>query len=147
MAERVRSDATTRGEATPGALVVGGDYQGLGIIRSLGRRGIPTCVIDDEQWILDLAGELLRAEGHEVQTAQGGPQALDVLSRRKFDVIVSDWKMPGLNGVRLYEHLRSTDVASAKRVLFMTGDVVSERISHESSRFTITAANGCDERP
>ena len=44
-------DATTSGKATPGALVVGGDYQGLGIIRSLGRRGIPTCVIDDEQSI------------------------------------------------------------------------------------------------
>ena len=36
---------------TPGALVVGGDYQGLGIIRSLGRRGIPTCVVDDERSI------------------------------------------------------------------------------------------------
>lgn len=34
-----------------GAVVVGGDYQGLGIARSLGRRGIPICVIDDEQSI------------------------------------------------------------------------------------------------
>ena len=32
----------------PGALVVGGDYQGLGIARSLGRRGIPVAVLDDE---------------------------------------------------------------------------------------------------
>jgi predicted ATP-grasp superfamily ATP-dependent carboligase len=32
----------------PGAVVVGGDYQGLGIVRSLGRRGIPVCVVDDE---------------------------------------------------------------------------------------------------
>ena len=32
----------------PGAVVVGGDYQGLGIVRSLGRRGVPICVIDDE---------------------------------------------------------------------------------------------------
>ena len=31
-----------------GALVVGGDYQGLGIVRSLGRRGVPVCVVDDE---------------------------------------------------------------------------------------------------
>jgi predicted ATP-grasp superfamily ATP-dependent carboligase len=31
-----------------GAVVVGGDYQGLGIVRSLGRRGIPVCVVDDE---------------------------------------------------------------------------------------------------
>jgi predicted ATP-grasp superfamily ATP-dependent carboligase len=32
----------------PGALVVGGDYQGLGIVRSLGRHGIPVYVVDDE---------------------------------------------------------------------------------------------------
>ncbi|HVQ12579.1 MAG TPA: hypothetical protein VMS40_03270 [Vicinamibacterales bacterium] len=36
---------------SPGALVVGGDYQGLGIVRSLGRHGVPVCVIDDEQSI------------------------------------------------------------------------------------------------
>jgi predicted ATP-grasp superfamily ATP-dependent carboligase len=34
-----------------GAVVVGGDYQGLGIVRSLGRRQIPVCVIDDERSI------------------------------------------------------------------------------------------------
>jgi D-aspartate ligase len=32
-----------------GAVVIGGDYQGLGIVRSLGGRGIPVCVVDDEQ--------------------------------------------------------------------------------------------------
>lgn len=35
-------------EHTTGGVVLGGDYQGLGIVRSLGRRAIPTCVIDDE---------------------------------------------------------------------------------------------------
>ncbi len=34
-----------------GALIVGGDYQGLGIVRSLGRRGVPVCVVDDEMSI------------------------------------------------------------------------------------------------
>jgi len=47
----MRRRAPTLGAETAGALVVGGDYQGLGIIRSLGRRGIPTCVIDDEHSI------------------------------------------------------------------------------------------------
>jgi len=83
-------------------------------------------VIDDEAWILELAAELLRREGHAVETAQGGQQALERLGRQRFDVIVSDWKMPGLNGVRLYEHLRATDAAAAQRVLFMTGDTVSD---------------------
>jgi D-aspartate ligase len=34
-----------------GAVIVGGDYQGLGIVRSLGSRGIPICVVDDERSI------------------------------------------------------------------------------------------------
>src|SRR5580698_2510979 len=35
-------------DRTVGAVVIGGDYQGLGIVRSLGRHGIPVCVVDDE---------------------------------------------------------------------------------------------------
>jgi predicted ATP-grasp superfamily ATP-dependent carboligase len=53
-----RVDSETEGEvAGPprgravGAVVIGGDYQGLGIVRSLGRRGWPVCVIDDERSI------------------------------------------------------------------------------------------------
>lgn len=38
-------------EAPTGAIVLGGDYQGLGIVRSLGRHGVPVCVIDDEHSI------------------------------------------------------------------------------------------------
>lgn len=34
-----------------GAVVVGGDYQGLGIVRTLGRQGVPVCVVDDERSI------------------------------------------------------------------------------------------------
>ncbi len=36
---------------TVGAVVIGGDYQGLGIVRSLGRQGVPVCVVDDEHSI------------------------------------------------------------------------------------------------
>jgi D-aspartate ligase len=37
-----------RAKGTLGAVVIGGDYQGLGIVRSLGRQGVPVCVLDDE---------------------------------------------------------------------------------------------------
>lgn len=48
-----------------GAVVIGGDYQGLGIIRSLGRRGIPICVIDDEHSI----GRFSRYTTHAIRVA------------------------------------------------------------------------------
>ncbi len=38
----------TNHRSSPGAVVIGGDYQGLGIVQSLGRHGIPTCIVDDE---------------------------------------------------------------------------------------------------
>lgn len=88
--------------------------------------GKSVLVVDDEKWILELASELARAEGHVVETAGGGEQAIEKLSQRKFDVIVSDWKMPGLNGIGLYDHLRTTAPGMARRVVFMTGDVVND---------------------
>jgi predicted ATP-grasp superfamily ATP-dependent carboligase len=48
----VEPAATARFEnKTAGAIILGGDYQGLGIVRSLGRKGIPTCIVDDEHSI------------------------------------------------------------------------------------------------
>lgn len=41
-------DVAFSGEQAPGAVVIGGCFQGLGIVRSLGKHGVPVCVIDDE---------------------------------------------------------------------------------------------------
>jgi len=46
-----RSMGRRRQRKCVGAVVVGGDYQGLGIVRSIGRRGYPVCVVDDERSI------------------------------------------------------------------------------------------------
>ncbi len=42
---------TPKAQAAAGAVILGGDYQGLGIVRSLGRHGVPTCIVDDEHSI------------------------------------------------------------------------------------------------
>ncbi|MGA9526816.1 MAG: hypothetical protein WBS24_01740 [Terriglobales bacterium] len=46
-----RKQGVRFGTKPAGAVVLGGDYQGLGIVRSLGRQGVPTCVVDDERSI------------------------------------------------------------------------------------------------
>ena len=48
---RARRRAHRASTRSVGALVIGGDYQGLGIARSLGRQGVPVCVVDDEHSI------------------------------------------------------------------------------------------------
>ncbi len=88
--------------------------------------GRAVLVVDDEEEIRSLAEELLRQDGYAVETAASGEKAIDAVGRRRFDVIISDWKMPGMNGIQFYEHLLTTDRPAAARVCFMTGDVIND---------------------
>lgn len=95
-------------------------------LRPAGSSGKAILVVDDEEWILNLAREILGAIGHSVETAQDGEAALAAIQRRNFDVIVCDWKMPGMNGVQFYERLLEAKPQLAERVLFMSGDVIDQ---------------------
>jgi len=92
--------------------------------------GLPTgkkvLIVDDEEWICALGEQLLQSQGHLVTTASSGERALDALRSQQFDVIVCDWKMPGMSGIHFYEHLLATASPMADRVYFMTGDVINE---------------------
>lgn len=83
-------------------------------------------VIDDEESILHLVREILSSEGNHVETATSGADALQLIQKTTYDVIITDWKMPGLNGIALFQELLVKNPAAAKRMLFMTGDVIKE---------------------
>lgn len=90
----------------------------------VGRRVL---VIDDEEWILELVTQILQRDGYEVHSAQDGDAALHRVREREYELLVCDWKMPGLSGPQLYEQLTAVSPASADRVIFMTGDVVGDQ--------------------
>jgi len=83
-------------------------------------------VIDDEESIRQLVQEILSSEGHRVESTDSGQAALELILRQDYDVIVSDWKMPGLNGINLYQELLGRKPEAARRMLFMTGDVIKD---------------------
>jgi CheY-like chemotaxis protein len=91
-------------------------------------RGKSILVVDDEADILELLRQTLEKQGYKIETASDGQVALDHLSRNKYDLIISDWKMPGVNGQQLYQRLQEINPAAAKRMIFMTGDVLSDKI-------------------
>lgn len=91
-------------------------------------KNLRVLVVDDELPILRLVRELLASEGHRVETAESGERALALTGQHRFDVIVCDWKMPGLSGIQLHEYLQTAEPALARRLLFMTGDVVNEAL-------------------
>jgi signal transduction histidine kinase len=90
--------------------------------------GLSVLVVDDEKGIIELASKMLCRMGYEVDTACDGRTALELLSQRRYDVILSDWKMPGVSGQELYQRLPARDAAMASAFIFMTGDVLNERM-------------------
>lgn len=64
-------------------------------------------VVDDNENNRDLLARRLSRQGHRVTTAETGRQALELLNREKFDLIVLDIMMPEMNGYEVLEHLKA----------------------------------------
>ena len=82
--------------------------------------------VDDEVAISRLLKRILEAQGHNVTAVNSGLEALEMLNRQKFDLVICDLKMPGMNGRELYAYLKERKPELARRVIFSTGDVVSD---------------------
>jgi predicted ATP-grasp superfamily ATP-dependent carboligase len=87
-----------------GAVVLGGDYQGLGIVRSLGRQGVPVCVIDDERSIARLS----RYAGSHERIADMGDED------RVIEDLLAIARRRGLEGWVLYPTRDETVAAIAR---------------------------------
>ena len=68
-------------------------------------------VVDDERSMREMLAILLRREGHEVAVAENGRTAIDLLNQRPFDLIVSDARMPDVDGLEVLRHARSVNPA------------------------------------
>ncbi len=60
-----------------------------------------------------------------MESAANGEEALELIRRRDYDLVISDLKMPRADGRRLYEEVRRLKPALAARIIFTTGDVAS----------------------
>jgi two-component system NtrC family sensor kinase len=82
-------------------------------------------VVDDEAEIRHMLAEILTADGHVVEQAEDGRDALARLGEARFDLVISDLIMPKLDGPGLYQELGRRDPGMARRLLFITGDTLS----------------------
>jgi DNA-binding NtrC family response regulator len=76
-------------------------------------------VVDDEDIISVLLAEILTEEGYEVTAAANGNEAVNILEREKFDLIITDMVMPGMNGIEVLQAAFRLDPSYA--VIMITG--------------------------
>ena len=64
-------------------------------------------VIDDDKLVLGTLKRLLKTEGYNVATGQSGDEALERIRQSNFDLIISDIRMPGIDGLETLKEIRA----------------------------------------
>ena len=83
-------------------------------------------VVDDNPAMAETLADILEMKGFIVQAAASGAEALEILRKQPIDILLTDVKMPGMNGLELY---RETRKAYPKLVtIFMTAYTADEFI-------------------
>jgi two-component system NtrC family response regulator len=75
-------------------------------------------IVDDEKNYTRILGAVLEEEGFEILTANSGPEALEVLEGSDVDLVLTDMKMPLMDGIQLLEKIKTRD--SELPVIMMT---------------------------
>ncbi len=87
-------------------------------------------IVDDEVELSQTLADLLEPEGHYIDLAANGEIALNKLRKKEFDVIISDLRMPVMDGPTLYENIGQSLPKYLNRIIFVTGDTLSPHV-HE----------------
>lgn len=86
-------------------------------------------VVDDETGVTELFKDLLEDAGYEVATRNDAAEALELLDTQCFDVILSDIKMPGIDGMDFLKAIETAKASYVDRIAFVTGDSMSPQVA------------------
>lgn len=78
-------------------------------------------VVDDEAVVLELLAEVLAAEGHTVDLGLSARAALEILAQHPVDLVISDVRMPEMDGLGLHREIERRFPALSRRLIWMTG--------------------------
>ncbi len=90
-----------------------------------GFEGKRVLVIDDEETIADVCRMGLQRLGCLVEVSDNGPDAMARLAKQGFDLIISDMRMPGMDGPEIHAAVQEKNPVLADKIIFMTGDTLS----------------------
>jgi len=88
-------------------------------MNKIDNRDCKILIVDDEPLIRESLYEILRIDGYSVQMAQSGEEALELLQRAPVHIVVTDFKLPQMNGIELLDIIKK-DYSKAE-VILITG--------------------------
>lgn len=85
-------------------------------------------VVENDYDVGQIINDVLEYDGHSVDVANSGRVALSKMEWHGYDVILSDIRMPEMDGPSFYEALTDKMPQYIERLAFMTGDTLSPRV-------------------
>jgi len=85
-------------------------------------------VVDDEVEVRETLDEILTSAGHRVVTAASGREALERMGEERFDAILTDIRMPDLDGRALYREIERRWPDRVAQVVFVSGDTLASTL-------------------
>jgi DNA-binding response OmpR family regulator len=85
-------------------------------------------LVEDEPVIGRLFKRILNAEGFDVDFVQDGRIAIETVNNNHYDLCISDIRLPGINGIQLYEQLKANHPQLSLHTIFITGDTMNANI-------------------
>ena len=107
------------------------------------KRSARVLVLDDEEMIATLLSEMLSLLGFQPTVCLTGQEALAKLKGEEFDVVLSDFRMPGMDGKKFFTLAVEQQADVARRIIFLTGDTVNE----ETQAFLQSVGAPCVGKP
>ncbi len=101
-------------------------------------------IVDDDEVALGTLRDEIRTLGHDCRVATNGVEALALHEEQRADVIVSDWRMPGMDGMELCRRVRAWDDGRTYTYLLFTSGHAGKR---DFVAATIAGADGCLLKP
>ncbi|HEY5756844.1 MAG TPA: response regulator [Steroidobacter sp.] len=108
------------------------NVQDASVTGSVGRAPQRILLVDDDELELELLADRFKSLGFETHTVSDGSAALELLQTQSFPVVITDWQMPRMDGIRLTESLRNQG-DSETYIIMLT--VLDDDSSHERGYF------------
>lgn len=79
-------------------------------------------IADDDKLTREGLATMLRSAGHSVIEAEDGQQAYEMIQERQPDLLISDVRMPNMDGISLVEHIRQNPTVQHVPIIVLTND-------------------------